>query len=77
MDFYKKPINDWICGNLVKHYSLTMQQSEQKKILENIKKDLGGVALADSQFDVVSRKKAQEILGSWKVSFLACSSPIV
>jgi hypothetical protein len=77
MDFYKKPIDDWTCGNVMKHYSLTTQQSERKKILDSIKKDLGRVALADSQFDVVSRKKAQEILDSWKVSFWLVQIPIV
>lgn len=75
MDFYNLlPADDWTCISIMEHYHSKMQKLDTKTILDCIKKDLEIVAVADSGFNMTSRKKAQEILDSWKVMFLVCSN---
>ncbi|RUP46779.1 hypothetical protein BC936DRAFT_146531 [Jimgerdemannia flammicorona] len=65
MDFYKIPVDNWTCANIVEHYKSELPKTTRKILFDHIKKDLQRVALASSGFDVTRREKAQEILDSW------------
>ena len=68
MDLYKStPLEQWNCENVVEYYRKEKQR-ELSKVLDSVKKDLKLVAHADSDFDVDRRKKAQNIIDTWKVS---------
>ncbi|RUP46781.1 hypothetical protein BC936DRAFT_146531 [Jimgerdemannia flammicorona] len=69
MDFYKIPVDNWTCANIVEHYKSELPKTTRKILFDHIKKDLQRVALASSGFDVTRREKAQEILDSWMVGF--------
>ncbi|CAG8828888.1 4250_t:CDS:10 [Gigaspora margarita] len=68
MDFYKlNEIEDWACIKIVKYYRANSGQKTWTKVLDKIKKDLQIVASSDSTFDARRKRKAQEIIDSWKV----------
>ncbi|CAG8629038.1 8298_t:CDS:2 [Diversispora eburnea] len=67
MDFYKlNEIEDWACIKVVKYYRANSGQKTWTKVLDKIKKDLQIVA-SDPTFDARRKRKAQEIIDSWKV----------
>ncbi|CAG8609564.1 11384_t:CDS:2 [Ambispora leptoticha] len=67
MDFYKlNEIEDWACIKVVKYYRANSGQKTWTKVLDKIKKDLQIVA-SDPAFDARRKRKAQEIIDSWKI----------
>ncbi|RGB28441.1 hypothetical protein C1646_819106 [Rhizophagus diaphanus] len=67
MDFYNdNSIDNWTCANLVEHYHARSGQKDLKKVMDYIKKDLQKVADFDSEFEVMRKRKAREILDDWK-----------
>ncbi|RHZ66598.1 hypothetical protein Glove_306g28 [Diversispora epigaea] len=67
MNFYKStPIEKWSSTNIVEYYRKENLQQTLPKILDSVKKDLIKVTSADSDFDVERRKKAQNIVDTWK-----------
>ncbi|CAG8576928.1 13828_t:CDS:2 [Acaulospora colombiana] len=67
MDFYKlNEIEDWACIKVVKYYRANSGQKTWTKVLDKIKKDLQIVA-SDPTFDARRKRKAQEIIDSWKI----------
>ena len=61
-------VEDWSCIKLVQYYRSKMEQGDWKNVLDSIKKDLIKVANSVSEFDIIRRGKAQEILDRWKVT---------
>ncbi|EXX68882.1 hypothetical protein RirG_101060 [Rhizophagus irregularis DAOM 197198w] len=48
--------------------SIIAQKWSKENVLDSIKKDLIKVANSVSEFDIIRRRKAQEILDRWKVT---------
>ncbi|CAG8523913.1 2512_t:CDS:10 [Scutellospora calospora] len=65
--YHVTAIEDWTCVNITNYYQEKTGEKERKKILDYIKKDLGKVLNPDFDFDVLRKRKAQEILNTWKV----------
>ncbi|CAG8811764.1 26566_t:CDS:2, partial [Racocetra persica] len=59
-------IENWVCINIVEYYHAKSGQKNLIKIMDHIKKDLQKVADDDSEFEMMCKRKAQEILNDWK-----------
>ncbi|KAF0488693.1 hypothetical protein F8M41_022198 [Gigaspora margarita] len=64
--YHVTAIEDWTYNNLTNYYHEKMGEQERKKVLDYIKKDLGKILHPDFGFDILRKRKAQEILGTWK-----------
>ncbi|CAH1762774.1 15156_t:CDS:2 [Entrophospora sp. SA101] len=60
--YYVTAIESWTYINIIEYYRAKIEQKDLKQILDRVKKDLQVVANPNSDFDVASKEKAQEIL---------------
>ncbi|CAG8569521.1 3942_t:CDS:10 [Funneliformis mosseae] len=67
MDFYRETaIEDWTCVNLAEHYHAWSGKKDLKVVMDYMKKDLQKVADYESEFEVMRKIKAREILDNWR-----------
>ncbi|CAG8586088.1 6622_t:CDS:2, partial [Scutellospora calospora] len=59
-------IENWTYVNITNYYQEKIGKNERKKILDHIKKDLKKVLNPNFDFDILRKRKAQEILDTWK-----------
>ncbi|CAB4487637.1 unnamed protein product [Rhizophagus irregularis] len=67
MDFYcEAAIEDWTCVNLAEYYHAWSGKKDLKVVMDYMKKDLQKVADYESNFEIMRKRKAREILDNWK-----------